>query len=103
MLSRIRDNKENGAAFEDARTSEGGIEDDDRIEYLRDHLEQAHRAIQDGVDLRGYYVWSLMDNFEWAFGYSRRFGLIYVEFEDLSRIWKKSAYWYRDVIARGGV
>ncbi len=94
---------ENGAAFEDARTSEGRIEDEDRIDYLRGHFEQAHRAIQDGVNLKGYYVWSLMDNFEWAFGYSRRFGLIYVDFDDLTRTWKQSARWYRDVIARGGV
>lgn len=94
---------ENGAAFKDELSEEGHIDDDDRIEYLRQYLTGAHRAIQDGVKLDGYYVWSLMDNFEWALGYSKRFGLIYIDYkEDQKRIWKKSAYWYRDVILRNG-
>jgi beta-glucosidase len=60
-------------------------------------------AIQDGVDIRGYYVWSSMDNYEWAAGTSKRFGLIHVDFETQERVWKNSAYWYRDVILRNGL
>ncbi len=92
---------ENGAAFEDEVTS-GRVHDPDRIQYLRAHLEAAHRALADGVDLRGYFAWSLLDNFEWAFGYGKRFGLIRVDFETLERTPKDSAFWYRDVIAAGG-
>jgi len=93
---------ENGAAFKDDKSVEGRVDDQDRLEYLRSHFEAAHKAIQDGVRLRGYYVWSLMDNFEWAFGYSKRFGIVYVDYETLKRTPKKSALWYRDVIADNG-
>jgi beta-glucosidase len=61
-----------------------------------------HAAIAEGVDVRGYYVWSLLDNFEWSFGYSKRFGVVHVDFETLQRRFKDSAYWYRDVIAANG-
>ena len=94
---------ENGAAFDDKRGPDGQIDDTDRIDYLRAHLAEAHRAIRDGVDLRGYFAWSLLDNFEWEHGYSKRFGLIYVDFETGERIWKRSASWYRDVIARNAI
>lgn len=94
---------ENGAAFADVVADDGSVHDPQRTEYLRQHFIQAHKAIQDGVALKGYFVWSLMDNFEWAFGYTKRFGLIYVDFSSLRRIWKDSAYWYRDVIDRNGV
>jgi beta-glucosidase len=92
---------ENGAAFDDSVTS-GRVHDPARIEYLKAHFEAAHRALADGVDLRGYFVWSLLDNFEWAFGYGKRFGLIRVDYESQERTPKDSAFWYRDVIAAGG-
>ncbi len=93
---------ENGAAYDD-RLEDGRVHDPQRISYLRRHFVAAHRALQEGVPLRGYFVWSLLDNFEWAFGYSRRFGIVYVDFPTQARIWKDSAYFYRDVIAQGGV
>ena len=82
---------ENGAAFD------AGVHDADRVEYLRTHFAAAERAIADGVDLRGYFVWSLLDNFEWAYGYSKRFGLIHVDYETLERTPKDSA-----ALLRGG-
>ena len=88
---------ENGAAFPE------GVGDDDRIAYLDAHLRAAHRAIEDGADLRGYFVWSLMDNFEWAYGYSKRFGLIHVDYETLARTPKDSARWYAQVTRRNGL
>ncbi|MBX6768142.1 MAG: beta-glucosidase [Actinomadura rubrobrunea] len=105
---------ENGAAFddrvEDAGPSSGGgregggrVRDDRRISYLRDHIAAMRRAMDAGVDVRGYFAWSLLDNFEWAYGYSKRFGLIHVDYATGRRTWKDSAYWYRDLIAAGGV
>lgn len=93
---------ENGAAFKDDRIVDGTVDDQDRLEYLKGHFEAAYRAIQDGVNLKGYYVWSFMDNFEWAYGYSKRFGIVYVDYETLKRTPKRSALWYRDVIAENG-
>jgi beta-glucosidase len=93
---------ENGAAFED-EVSGGRVHDPERIGYLRAHLEAAHRALADGADLRGYFAWSLLDNFEWAFGYGKRFGLIRVDYRTQRRTPKDSAFWYRDVIAAGGI
>ncbi|HVA30243.1 MAG TPA: GH1 family beta-glucosidase [Gaiellaceae bacterium] len=90
---------ENGAAFPDLRGDDGRIDDRDRIDYLESYLGAVARAIDEGVPVRGYFVWSLLDNFEWAFGYSKRFGLVYVDFETLQRIPKSSFYWYRDQIA----
>jgi beta-glucosidase len=90
---------ENGAAFDDRFTG-GKIVDSDRIEYLRGHLSAASAAITAGVDLRGYLAWSLLDNFEWAHGYSKRFGLVHVDYGTMRRTPKRSALWYRDVIAR---
>ena len=69
------------------------------MDYLTDHLGAALAAIESGVDLRGYFVWSLLDNFEWADGYSRRFGLVYVDFASQARLPKASAHWYRELIA----
>jgi beta-glucosidase len=94
---------ENGAAFEDRVEDTGAIEDDARIEYVREHLAALHRAIAEGVELRGYFLWSLLDNFEWSYGYSKRFGIFYVDFESQERAPKASARWYRDVIRRNGV
>jgi beta-glucosidase len=91
---------ENGAAFDDEVDAAGRVDDGDRVAYLREHLSGCRRAIADGVDLRGYFVWSLLDNFEWAYGYSRRFGIVHVDYATGTRVPKRSAYWYRDVIAR---
>jgi beta-glucosidase len=90
---------ENGAAFFDYVDPNGAVQDIERIEYLRGHLAAAHAAIANGVDLRGYFVWSVYDNFEWAHGYAQRFGLVFTDFRTQQRILKASAYWYRDVIA----
>ncbi|MDQ5825638.1 MAG: GH1 family beta-glucosidase [Chloroflexota bacterium] len=86
---------ENGAAFRDTVTPEGTVRDTRRQAYLESHFEAAAQAIGVGVPLKGYFVWSLLDNFEWAFGYSRRFGLIYVDYKTQDRIWKDSARWYQ--------
>ncbi len=94
---------ENGAAYDDRVDNEGRIADPKRIAYLREHLLAIQRAISDGVPLAGYFAWSLMDNFEWGFGYKMRFGLHAVDSETLQRIPKDSASWYRDVIANNGV
>jgi beta-glucosidase len=88
---------ENGAAFPDRKAHDGAVHDMARIAYLDSHLRAAQRAIADGVDLRGYFVWSLMDNFEWSFGYSKRFGLVFVDYETLERTPKDSARWYAQV------
>jgi beta-glucosidase len=90
---------ENGAAFDDEPPTNGFVDDPQRLEYLRAHLEALNRAIADGVDVRGYCAWSLMDNFEWQHGYSKRFGIVYVDYETLRRIPKASALWYRELIA----
>ena len=94
---------ENGAAFADEVASDGAVHDKARIDYLDAHFREAHRALLDGVDLRGYFVWSMLDNFEWAFGYSKRFGVVYVDYKTLRRIPKDSYYFYADVIRRGGL
>jgi beta-glucosidase len=88
---------ENGAASYDYVTPEGVVVDSDRIKYLHGHLHAARRAISAGVNLRGYFVWSFLDNFEWAEGYSQRFGLVFVDFGTQRRIPKRSALWYADV------
>jgi len=81
----------------------GHVRDVRRIAYLRDHLSQVHRAIADGVPVRGYFVWSLLDNFEWALGYQMRFGLVYVDYETRQRTVKDSGKWYAGVIRENGV
>ncbi|CAL9553999.1 Beta-glucosidase A [Actinosynnema sp. ALI-1.44] len=91
---------ENGAAYPDAISSDGSIEDVDRLNYIDSHLRAAWEAIQEGVDLRGYFAWSLMDNFEWAEGYAKRFGIVHVDYETQVRTPKMSAMWYSKV-ARG--
>ena len=78
------------------------VQDDDRLSYLQRYFEAASRAINEGVNLKDYFVWSLMDNFEWLWGYSKRFGIIRVDYETQERMWKKSALWYRDVIENNG-
>lgn len=94
---------ENGAAYDDKPDADGAVHDPERIEYLRAHFAAAHRAIADGADLRGYFLWSLMDNFEWAYGYSKRFGAVYVDYSTLARIPKSSAHWYGQVARTGEV
>jgi len=93
---------ENGAAFRD-EVHDGWVADTQRREYLHQHFLRAHRAIQSGVPLKGYFIWSLMDNFEWAHGYTKRFGIVYVDYATQERIWKDSALWYQQVIAQNGV
>jgi beta-glucosidase len=93
---------ENGAAFDDEPPTNGYVDDPRRLEFLRRHLESLHSAIAEGVDVRGYCAWSLLDNFEWQHGYSKRFGIVYVDYETQRRIPKASALWYRDLIAANG-
>jgi beta-glucosidase len=94
---------ENGAAFPDYVNPDGAVNDPERVDYLERHLKAAHDAIAGGVDLRGYFCWSLMDNFEWAAGYSQRFGLVWVDFKTQERIPKSSARWYAGVASRNGL
>lgn len=106
VLVRLRDDytppklyvTENGAAFEDA-VVDGEVDDPKRVSYLDSHLAAVGRAIDDGVPVAGYFLWSLLDNFEWARGYTERFGIVYVDFETLERTPKTSYRWYRDCIA----
>ncbi|WP_189225939.1 GH1 family beta-glucosidase [Saccharothrix coeruleofusca] len=91
---------ENGAAYRDAVGEDGGVHDPERLDYIDSHLRAAHAAIRAGVDLRGYFAWSLMDNFEWAEGYAKRFGIVHVDYETQVRTPKMSAMWYSKV-ARG--
>lgn len=94
---------ENGAAFLDPPvTNEKVLDDPLRVAYFRDHLRAAHVAMSEGVDLRGYFAWSLLDNFEWAFGYSKRFGLYHVDYATQHRTPKASALFYAEVIRTGG-
>ncbi len=88
---------ENGAAFAD-QVEEGAVHDTRRVEYLKEHFLAARRAISDGVPLRGYFVWSLLDNFEWSMGYSKRFGIVYVNYDSQERIPKDSAKYLHRVI-----
>jgi beta-glucosidase len=94
---------ENGAAFDDYVDQQGEVRDPERIEYLDGHLRAVRDAISAGGDVRGYFVWSLMDNFEWAFGYSKRFGVIWVDYATGKRVPKHSFAWYRDVVAANGL
>ena len=91
---------ENGASYNDYVDPDGQVNDHDRVAYFAGYLAAAGRAIEEGVDLRGYYAWSFLDNFEWAEGYSKRFGLVFVDYRDQTRIPKRSAHWYAQQIAR---
>jgi beta-glucosidase len=92
---------ENGAAFPDVLQGGGRVEDPRRVAYLEGHLGAVHDAISAGVDVRGYFAWSLLDNFEWALGYSCRFGLVHVDYDTLERTPKLSAQWYSRLIREG--
>jgi beta-glucosidase len=94
---------ENGAAYPDLVGADGQVRDTDRVTFLDGHLRAAHAAIERGVDLRGYFCWSLLDNLEWAEGYAKRFGLVHVDFATQARTVKESARWYAGVIARNGL
>ena len=90
---------ENGAAFDGDEVIEGRVHDPERVDYLRRHFTAAHRAMQRGVDLRGYQVWSLLDNFEWSYGYTKRFGIVHVDYDTQVRTPKDSAHWYSELIS----
>jgi beta-glucosidase len=94
---------ENGASSADVLTPDGHVYDSDRVMYLRNYLTQLHRAVSEGVPVRGYFLWSLLDNYEWADGYAYRFGIHYVDFATQKRTPKLSAHFYKEVIARNGL
>jgi len=94
---------ENGCAMPDVPDENGFVTDWDRINFLRAHIRSLHEAIEQGANVHGYFAWSILDNFEWERGYSRRFGLVRVDYETMERIPKQSAYWYRDVIASNAI
>lgn len=89
---------ENGAAFPDVIDTQGNISDDNRIKYLKEHIAQVHKAIQHGINLRGYFVWSFLDNFEWTKGYSKRFGIVHVDFKTQKRTIKQSGKWFQNFL-----
>jgi beta-glucosidase len=96
---------ENGAAFEDPQANgQGYIDDPERTAYLESHLEAVRAALSEGIDVRRYCLWSLLDNFEWEHGYSKRFGIVHVDYDTQRRVPKRSGLWYRDYIqdARNG-
>jgi beta-glucosidase len=93
---------ENGAAFSD-KLENGEIHDTERINFLKSHFDKASKAIENGIRLRGYFVWSLLDNFEWAEGYSKRFGIVYVDYKTQKRIIKDSGKWYSKIIKETGL
>ena len=107
LLVRVKDDydpppiyiTENGAAYGDHTTHDGEVNDPERQAYIEAHLDAIGRAIEAGVPMAGYFVWSLLDNFEWAHGYSKRFGIVYVDYPTLERVPKASYHWYRDFIA----
>jgi beta-glucosidase len=111
LLVRIRDEytklpiyiTENGAAFDDYVDPNGRVLDHNRVAYLQEHISAVHDAMDAGVNVQGYFVWSLLDNFEWAFGYSRRFGIVWVDFPTGTRLTKLSYDWYRDTIRANSV
>ena len=92
---------ENGASYSDGPDDSGRVRDERRTAYLQEHLAHARRAVQAGVPLAGYFVWSLLDNFEWAKGYAQRFGVVWVDYATQQRIPKDSARWYARMIAAG--
>lgn len=94
---------ENGCAMPDVPDEQEFVADWDRIRYIQSHLQMLHEAIQEGANVRGYFAWSALDNFEWDRGFGPRFGLVYVNYQTLVRTPKQSAYWYRDVIKNNGI
>lgn len=94
---------ENGTSSEDKLSADGKVYDLDRVSFLRNYLVQLQRATAEGVPVRGYFLWSLMDNFEWIFGYEKRFGVYHVDFQTQARVPKLSAEFYRDVVAKNAI
>ncbi len=94
---------ENGAAYPDRANADGGVDDPERVAYVRGHVAAVLDAIDAGVDVRGYFLWSLLDNFEWGWGLAQRFGIVHVDFDTLARTPKASALAYRQIIADHGV
>jgi len=94
---------ENGASFTDVAQEDGSINDDNRIDYLRRHIKACHKAMEQGVNLAGYFVWTLLDDFEWPTGYQNHFGLIHVDRKTLQRTIKKSGYWYGKTVRENGL
>ncbi|WP_226537063.1 GH1 family beta-glucosidase [Fictibacillus halophilus] len=92
---------ENGAAFDDV-VENGRVHDQERVDYIEKHLQAVSELNDEGMNVQGYYLWSLMDNFEWSFGYDKRFGIIYVDFDTQERIWKDSAYRYAEIVKNRG-
>ena len=109
LLLRLRDEypgqplmiTENGAAFDDVVSADGRVHDERRVDYLRRHIGAMADARARGADVLGYFVWSLLDNFEWGYGYDRRFGIIRVDYDTQQRTWKDSAHWYRHLATTG--
>lgn len=93
---------ENGMASHDWVGVDGKVHDQARVDFMARYLGAYKRAAEDGVDLAGYFAWSVMDNFEWAYGYSQRFGLVYTDYNTQKRIWKDSAYFYKNIIETNG-
>ena len=93
---------ENGLAVDEGESLEDTLDDQERIDYMKSVLIPLHRAMQEGIDVRGYYAWSLMDNFEWSAGFDARYGLYYTDYETMERLPKKSALWYAEVICNHG-
>jgi beta-glucosidase len=94
---------ENGCANPDRPTEKNEVMDLGRMMFLQNHLIQVHRAVSEGYPLKGYFLWSFLDNFEWAYGYTKRFGICYTNYETMERIPKLSAKFYSDVIRRNAV
>jgi beta-glucosidase len=109
LLTRIHDEyppvplviTENGAAYDDELTPDGEVEDLDRVDYLDQHITAVAESVEDGIPVVGYFAWSLLDNFEWAEGFAKRFGIVYVDFETQERVVKASGHWYAALIAAG--
>ena len=93
---------ENGMACHDAISLDGKVHDPNRVDFLDRYLSALQQAVDDGVDVRGYFLWSVMDNFEWDQGYHGRFGIVYTDFVTLKRIPKDSAYWYKEIMESNG-
>ena len=94
---------ENGCAYPDGPDENGKVADQRRIVYLEKHLNALLESIEQGVDVGGYFQWSLLDNFEWSLGYQKRFGIIYIDYETQLRTYKDSAYWYSEVVKRNSL
>ncbi len=94
---------ENGCSYDDGPGADGSVHDQRRVDYLEGYIGQVGGALGEGADVRGYYLWSFIDNFEWAFGYTQRFGIVHCDFTTLKRTVKDSGYWYRDMIRAGEI